>query len=330
MEEVDRAVYLEIYRFTQSVTCYGEEQNDMISIVRRTEHRKERVAIFRVKEKLMKKEIEVNFDDLEWLYSQDWEYFDYGNCKRHLQVIMPYRRQGLEKRYPIIFYISGAAWHKQEMYNDIPKLAELAKKGFAIVSIEVRESDIAVFPAQLEDIKNAMECVVRKIAEFDLPFDMDNAYLMGHSSGGHLAMMGVLYHSCGMIEMPAVKGVILESASSDILICASEPLPPWMSVRPSTVLLGVESIEDNKEIAYKASCVSLIRKDIALPPVLMFHCANDPIVSVENSRTLYKKLEEENHKVDYYEIKNCEEHGGNIYFSEDVLSTIQEFIANTM
>ena len=77
MEEVDRAVYLEIYRFTQSVTCYGEEQNDTIPIVRRTEHRKERVAIFRVKEKLMKKEIEVKFDDLEWLYSQDWEYFDY-------------------------------------------------------------------------------------------------------------------------------------------------------------------------------------------------------------------------------------------------------------
>ena len=47
----------------------------------------------------MKKEIEVKFDDLEWLYSQNWEYFDYGNCKRHLQVIMPYRRKGLEKKY---------------------------------------------------------------------------------------------------------------------------------------------------------------------------------------------------------------------------------------
>ena len=55
----------------------------------------------------MKKEIEVKFDDLEWLYSQNWEYIDYGNCKRHLQVIMPYRRKGLEKKYPVIFYVSG-------------------------------------------------------------------------------------------------------------------------------------------------------------------------------------------------------------------------------
>ena len=26
----------------------------------------------------MKREIEVEFDDLEWLYSPNWEYFDYG------------------------------------------------------------------------------------------------------------------------------------------------------------------------------------------------------------------------------------------------------------
>lgn len=28
----------------------------------------------------MKKEIAVKFDDLEWLHSPNWEYFDYGNC----------------------------------------------------------------------------------------------------------------------------------------------------------------------------------------------------------------------------------------------------------
>ena len=125
----------------------------------------------------MKKELEVKFDDLEWLYSPNWEYFDYGNCKRHLQVIMPYSKKGLEKKYPVIFYITGAAWHKQEMYNDIPKLVELAKKGAAIVSIEVRESDIAIFPAQIEDIKNAMECVAEKITKFDLPFDGNSPVL---------------------------------------------------------------------------------------------------------------------------------------------------------
>lgn len=139
----------------------------------------------------------------------------------------------------------------------------------------------------------------------------------------------MLYNASGMIKIPNVKGVILESASSDILICSNAPLPAWMSVRPSAVLLGVDSIDGNEEIAYKASCTSLISEDIILPPVLMFHCINDPIVSVENSRTLYRKLDEKNHSVEYYEIKDWEEHGGNIYFSETVLSIIQDFIKKT-
>lgn len=251
----------------------------------------------------MTKEIEVETPELEWLYSQNWEYYDYGNCKRHLQVILPYSHLGLKKKYPVVFYIPGAAWHKQEMYNDIPKLSELAKRGFAIVSIEVRESDIAVFPAQIEDIKNAVKCVKEKMKEFDLPFDLNKAFIMGHSSGGHLAMMAMLFKEHGLVELPSMKGIILESASSDILICSKEPLPPWMSIRPSAVLLGAENIEENQELARKASCIPYLNTDINLPPILMFHSENDPVVSVENSRTLYEKLEAEHQEVDYYEVK---------------------------
>ena len=172
--------------------------------------------------------------------------------KRHLQKLLCHIvKKDLKRNIQLFFILLVLTWHKQEMYNDIPKLVELAKKGAAIVSIEVRESDIAIFPAQIEDIKNAMECVVEKITKFNLPFDIKEAYLMGHSSGGHLAMMAVLHNACGMIEMPNVKGVILESASSDILICSNEPLPPWMSVRPSTVLWELIVLREMKKLHIK-------------------------------------------------------------------------------
>lgn len=118
----------------------------------------------------------------------------------------------------------------------------------------------------------------------------------------------------------------MESASSDILICSKTPLPPWMSTRPSAMLLGVESIEGNEELAHKASCISYINADIKLPPILMFHSENDSVVSVENSRTLYEKLEADHQEVNYYEMKNCTEHGGNLYYTERILSIIQKFI----
>lgn len=53
----------------------------------------------------MKKEIAVKFDDLEWLYSPNWEYFDYGNCKRHLQVIMPYSKKDLKRNIQLFFIL---------------------------------------------------------------------------------------------------------------------------------------------------------------------------------------------------------------------------------
>lgn len=58
---------------------------------------------------------------IQCLYSQNIEYHDYGNCKRHLQILFPYKPNwSEEEKYPLILFIPGSAWHKQEMYNDIP------------------------------------------------------------------------------------------------------------------------------------------------------------------------------------------------------------------
>lgn len=40
---------------------------------------------------IMKEHIKVftGSNEVQWLYSQDWEYHDYGNCKRCLQIIFP-------------------------------------------------------------------------------------------------------------------------------------------------------------------------------------------------------------------------------------------------
>lgn len=273
----------------------------------------------------MKAKLEVKKQDLEWLYSPDWEYYDYGNCKRHLQMLLPFKREWKQdEKFPIILMIPGSAWHKQELYNDIPKFTKLAERGFAIAVLEYRESDISKFPAQVEDVSNALDFIATKAEQFH--FDMNRIFLMGNSSGGHVAMMSVLYSAHGLCKtLPNIRGVISESGSTDILICAKEPLPPWMKVRPSTVLLGIDQIEGNEEIAEKASCAMYITEDVKLPPVLIFHSENDPVVSVENSRLLYDKLSNTHHEVYYYELEKNDSHGGNDFFYSKILDIIQEF-----
>lgn len=274
----------------------------------------------------MKKKIQIPSDKTNetiWLYSPDWEYFDYGDCKRHLQILFPFKR-GDDKKYPLILFIPGSAWHKQEMYNDIPQYAELAKRGYVVIAMEYRESDIAPFPAQVEDVGNALDFISAVSDKFHI--DMDKIYLMGNSSGGHIAMMSVLFNAHRLCKpLPKISGVIAESASTDILICAKESLPPFFKIRPSAVLLGVDDIEGNEELAEKASCSMYITEDVELPPILLIHSEFDPVVSVENSRTLYEKLNSTKHEAFYFELENNDAHGGAVYYDSQVLDIIRSF-----
>ncbi|MBU5479546.1 alpha/beta hydrolase [Eubacterium sp. MSJ-13] len=280
----------------------------------------------------MKKIIKIDdeTDKLRWLYSQDVEYYNYGNCKRHLQIIFPYK-DGMKKeeKYPLILFIPGSAWHKQEMYNDILNYAKLAKRGYVVAAMEYRESDIAQFPAQVDDVCNALKFIPSVAEVFHI--DMGRIFLMGNSSGGHIAMMSVLFSEHGLCEkLPKISGVILESASTDIPTCAKEPLPSWMDVRPSAVLLGVDKIEENEEIARKASCGMYVTKDIKLPAVLLIHSEFDPVVSVENSRILYEKLIETGHGAHYYELEGSYAHGGVTYYNDTILNIIDEFCVENL
>lgn len=276
----------------------------------------------------MIQKIKVSNNELQPLYSPDWEYHDYGNCKRHLQIIFPFKRELKdEDRFPLILFIPGSAWHKQEMYNDIPQYAALAKRGYVVAAMEYRESDIATFPAQIEDVCNALKFIPSIADNFHI--DMSQIYLMGNSSGGHIAMMSLLFSANGLCEtLPRISGVICESGSTDLLICAKEPLPPWMQIRPSAVLLGVDQIAGNEELARKASCSMYITENTELPPILLIHSEYDPIVSVENSRMLYEMLTATHHEVDYYELEDNDAHGGMTYYDAEVLDIIQNFCEN--
>lgn len=280
-----------------------------------------------VLEEIMKQKmiVKTNSNEMQWLYSQDWEYYDYGDCKRHLQIIFPYKPQmRKDEKFPLILFIPGSAWHKQEMYNDIPQYSLLARRGFVFAAMEYRESDIAAFPAQIEDVYHALKFIPSVAENFHI--DTTQIFLMGNSSGGHIAMMSVLFNAHGLCNtLPKISGVICESGSTDLLICAKEELPPWMKIRPSAVLLGVDKIEGHERLAEKASCSMYISENIELPPILLMHSEYDPIVSVENSRTLYEKLITSKHHVSYYELEGNDAHGGAVYYDSEILDIIQEF-----
>ena len=63
----------------------------------------------------------VSLDTLEYLYVPDVAYATYGETQRKMQLIIPYRPHWPDgETVPLIVFLPGSAWYRQEMYNDIP------------------------------------------------------------------------------------------------------------------------------------------------------------------------------------------------------------------
>ncbi|QAA32502.1 alpha/beta hydrolase [Clostridium manihotivorum] len=273
--------------------------------------------------KQLLKTLNVEKKDLEWLYVPDVEYCEYENCKRHLQLIIPYKRNWLDnKKYPLVLFIPGSAWHRQEMYNDIPTFSELAKRGFAIAAVQYRESELAIFPAQVIDVKKAIHFIYSIAEQFHI--DTENIFLSGNSSGGHIALLTGLTASYRELDsgdknnIPCkVNGIISYCAPTDMYISNGDG--------PIEDLLGTDDLTKVPSLAKSASCSTYISSERNIPPVLMFHGIQDEVVSIENGRNFFEKLKQFDKEVEYYEIEN-EGHCCPTFWGKDILDIVERFL----
>lgn len=256
-------------------------------------------------------------------------YAEYDNCKRYMQLLIPYRYEWKEnEKFPLLIFIPGSAWYRQEMYNSIPNYAKLAERGMVTAIVQYRESTLSPFPAQVYDVNNAINFLIEKADEFHI--DVTKIFIMGNSSGGHIALITSFMKAhgiiCGDYNM---KGTIAESASTDMFLSDLEnkDMPEWMpkDFRPIHDLLKVNKISDNIELAKQASCESYISKDITLPPVLLIHGNADNQVNIKHSQQLYLQLKNADKDVTFYELEGCN-HGGAVFWTREIIDIVDLFV----
>lgn len=281
----------------------------------------------------MQKTLSPQISDLEWLYAPGFVYHQYEEISRELGLIFPFRREwNMEERFPLVVYLPGAAWHRQELYNDVPKLTRLAEQGNVVAIVQVRESDLAPFPAQIEDIHRAAGWLTEHAEQFHI--DTTRIFFAGHSSGGHLALISAFTKACNNFipkDTPSyrIAGVIGLAASSDIRMCHSDPWPAQWGKRPTTCLMGAETDKECLERADMATCHTYVSSQTPLPPVLLMHYSNDPIVNSRMSLELYERLVSTGHRADYYQLEGAE-HGGNGFWTEEIIQVMENFISDPL
>lgn len=65
------------------------------------------------------------------LYEHDVPYIQRGEQTLHLQILRPSFGKGAPS--PLILYVQGSAWHRQEwLYPGLPKWVDVAREGFVV------------------------------------------------------------------------------------------------------------------------------------------------------------------------------------------------------
>ena len=188
---------------------------------------------------------------------------------------------------PAIVFIHGGGWTEGTRERGLPSLIHFVKKGYVAASIEYRLSGEAIFPAQIEDGRAAIE-FVRAHAE-DLGVDPHRVAVWGQSAGGHLA---------------ALAGTSLEGAARpDLVIDWNGPtdfLEPReldrlekrkIEQRQPTFamerLLGGPVLE-RRQLAVAANPITWVTPGD--PPFLILHGSGDDEVSISQSEMLRDAL----------------------------------------
>ncbi|HSW45036.1 MAG TPA: alpha/beta hydrolase [Phycisphaerae bacterium] len=220
---------------------------------------------------------------------------EYARVDGHSLKLDLYLPADAPKPMPVIVFIHGGAWRSGSK-NTCPALS-MTTKGFAVMSIDYRLTDVAAFPAQIHDCKGAIRWVRGHAKEYG--FDPDRIGVWGNSAGGHLvALLGT---SGGVKEIEGDVGGNL-TFSSRVQAVADfcgptsfrledvkglEQAEEGKTPEALRLLLGGTVQEKTREARLASPAEHVTPDD---PPFLIAHGEKDNVVPVQQARILAAAL----------------------------------------
>jgi acetyl esterase/lipase len=200
-----------------------------------------------------------------------------GDRDLHAEIAYPQDATG---PLPAVIYIHGGGWSGGS-YKDMPVL-QLAKAGYFAASIEYRLSNVAKWPAQIQDCKLGVRWLRANAAKYHV--DPNRIGAWGGSAGGHLvACLGTMadvkdYEGDGGYPgvSSAVQAVVDFFGPTDFTDPRIDLYPP-SSVRLAEGLFGV-SHDQNPELWKSGSPTAYVKAGD--PPILIVHGDADQVVPV--------------------------------------------------
>lgn len=274
------------------------------------------------------KELIMTGEEIGVEYLPDVVYDHKDGFDLHLQILKPNVFNQPDKKFPAIVFIQGSAWKKQNVYRNVANLGALAKKGYLCAIVEYRHSEIAHFPAQIIDGKNAIRYLKCHCQEYHI--DSKKVIIMGDSSGGHTSAMIGMTAKTDKFDQPInnqnchVSGIIDLYGAVDVTLEDGYPttINHQLPDSPEGMLMGY-NIRENMETAQEAVVKNYVNLDF--PPMLILHGTKDKTVFCQQSVDLYQALIAAQKEAYLYLVRGSD-HGGAAFWSVEAIDLYDSFI----
>lgn len=236
--------------------------------------------------------------------------------------------------WPVVVFIHGGAFRLGDKTR-IMMPGPLLAAGMAIVSINYRLSQQAIWPAQLEDLASARRFV--EAAAIPYGFDAERVATFGPSAGGHLAaMMGIAFAGDPDLRVRAVVDwygpIQFEHMDRDIALTGVERASPpnGEAGSPESDLIGAV-VNENPDLAYRASPLHYLERAESAPPFLIMHGDQDPLIGSPQSVRLRDALRQKfGPAAAEYHLLPGTGHGGGAFDSDRAQGLVVEFLRRNL
>jgi acetyl esterase/lipase len=210
---------------------------------------------------------------IEIEFTKDIVYGHAGDQDLKLNLASP---KGLTGPTPAVVWIHGGAWRggKREDFDNAIRVS--AEHGYVSVSVSYRLVPKHLFPAQIEDCKNAVRWLRENAKKLNV--DPDRIGVVGASAGAHLALMLGATDSSDGLEGQGGSANQSSRVQAVVSFCGPTNLQaefPDASKNLVADFVGGPT-KEKADAAKAASPITYVNKDD--PPMLLIQGTKDPLV----------------------------------------------------
>jgi acetyl esterase/lipase len=188
---------------------------------------------------------------------------------------------------PIVLWLHGGGWRKGDRTLGPDLQRYFAARGYAMASIDYRLSGVARFPAQLDDVRDAVRWLRAEGASYGL--QTTALALWGSSAGGHLAALAAV---TARHTIDRIQAVVDGYGPTDFLRADAQALPGGIphavADSPESELLGAALADADPSLLRASNPIAHVSPNA--PPFLILHGTADLLVPPGQSELLHDAL----------------------------------------